>query len=120
MFEYGIGAKWIELLKQIDPSVTRAAVVRDPTTAAGAGQFGVIQSTAASIGVEASPVNMRDAAEIERTITAFARSANGGLIVTASGLAIVHRNLLITLAARHRLPAVYPFRFPGWANLLRG
>ena len=111
MFEYGIGAKWIELLKQIDPSVTRAAVVRDPTTAAGAGQFGVIQSTAASIGVEASPVNMRDAAEIERTITAFARSANGGLIVTASGLAIVHRNLLITLAARHRLPAVYPFRF---------
>ena len=86
MFEYGIGAKWIELLKQIDPSVTRAAVVRDPATAAGAGQFGVIQSIAASIGVEASPVNMRDAAEIERAITAFARSANGGLIVTASAI----------------------------------
>jgi len=110
MLEYGMGAKWVELLKQVSPSVTRVAVIRDPATAAGAGQFGVLQAAAASLGVEVSPVNMRDAAEIERAVTTFARSSNGGLIVTASGLAIVHRKLIIMLAAKHRLPAVYPFR----------
>ncbi|MGA6942678.1 MAG: ABC transporter substrate-binding protein [Pseudolabrys sp.] len=106
-FEYSIGAKWLELLKQIAPGVTRAAVVRDPVITAGTGQFGAIQSAAPSLGVELSAVNVRDASEIERAIAAFARSSNGGLIVTGSALAVVHRNLIITLAARHKLPAVY-------------
>jgi putative tryptophan/tyrosine transport system substrate-binding protein len=107
MFEYGISGKWVELLKQIAPSVTRAAVVRDPGITAGIGQFGAIQAVAPSIGIEVSPVNLRDADEIERGITTFAQSPNGGLIVTASPLATVHRQLIVTLAARHRLPAVY-------------
>jgi putative ABC transport system substrate-binding protein len=106
-FEYGISGKWVELLKQIAPGVTRAAVLRDPATAAGAGQFGAIQAVAPSLGVEVSPVNMRDAGEIERAVAAFARSTNGGLILTASALANDHRTLIITLAARHKLPAVY-------------
>ena len=106
-FEYGIGAKWLELLKQIAPGVTRAAVLRDPAISAGLGFFGAIQSAAPSLGVEATPVNLRDAGEIERSITAFARSPNGGLIVTGSALAVVHRNLIISLAASHRLPTVY-------------
>ncbi|MGA8470284.1 MAG: ABC transporter substrate-binding protein [Pseudolabrys sp.] len=106
-FEYSIGAKWLELLKQIAPGVTRAAVVRDPVITAGTGQFGAIQSAAPSLGVELSAVNVRDASEIERAIAAFARSSNGGLIVTGSALAVVHRNLIITLAARHKLPAAY-------------
>ncbi len=110
-FEYGLSGKWLELLKQIAPGVTRAAVIRDAAIAAGTGQFGAIQSVAPSIGVEVSPVNVRDAGEIERAVAAFARSANGGLIVTGSGLALVHRDLIITLAARHRLPAVYFERF---------
>ena len=110
-FEYGISAKWLELLKQIAPRVTRVAVLRDPAIAAGIGQFGAIQSVAPSFGVELSPVNVRDAGEIERAVTAFARSSNGGLIVTASALAIVHRDLIITLAARHKLPAVYSDRY---------
>ncbi|MFZ0029673.1 MAG: ABC transporter substrate binding protein, partial [Pseudolabrys sp.] len=97
----------LELLKQIAPGVTRAAVVRDPVITAGTGQFGAIQSAAPSLGVELSAVNVRDASEIERAIAAFARSSNGGLIVTGSALAVVHRNLIITLAARHKLPAVY-------------
>jgi putative ABC transport system substrate-binding protein len=106
-FEYSIGAKWLELLKQIAPNVTRAAVLRDPFITAGTGQFGAIQSTAPSLGVDVTPVNMRDASEIERAVVAFARSPNGGLIVTGSALAVVHRNLIITLAARHKLPAIY-------------
>ena len=106
-FEYSLTAKWLELLKQIAPGVTRAAVLRDSTIAAGIGQFAVIQSVAPSVGVEVSPINGRDASEIERAIAAFARTSNGGLIVTASALAGVHRDLLITLAARHKLPAIY-------------
>jgi putative ABC transport system substrate-binding protein len=110
-FEFDISAKWLELLKEIAPAVMRAAVLRDAATAAGAGQFGAIQSAAPSFGVEVSPVNMRDAPEIERAVTAFARSSNSGLIVTPSGLTIVHRDLIIKLVARLRLPAVYPYRF---------
>jgi putative ABC transport system substrate-binding protein len=111
LFEYGIAAKWLELLKQIAPGVTRAAVIRDPAVAAGIGQFGAIQSVAPSFGVELNPVNVRDAGEIERAVAAFARSSNGGLIVTGSALAVVHRALIVTLAARHKLPAVYFDRF---------
>ena len=111
LFEYGMSGKWLELLKEIAPRVTRAAVLRDPTIAAGIGQFAAIQSVAPSFGVELSPVDVRDAGEIERAVTAFARSSNGGLIVTASASAAVHRELIITLAARHRLPAVYPYRY---------
>jgi putative ABC transport system substrate-binding protein len=107
MFEYGISGKWVELLKQIAPSVRRAAVIRDPNITAGIGQFGAIQSVAPSLGVEVSPINVRDAGEIERSIEAFSRTANGGLIVTGSALAVVHRELIVSLAARHKLPAVY-------------
>ena len=111
MFEYSMSGKWLELLKEIAPRVTRVAVIRDPANPAGIGQFAVIQSVAPSFGVELSPVDVRDVGEIERAVTAFARSPNDGLIVTGSALAAVHRNLIVTLAARHRLPAVYPFRF---------
>ena len=107
LFEYDLSAKWLELLKEIAPGVTRAVVLRDPTAITGIGQFAVIQSVARSVGVEVSPLNLRDAGEIERAITAFARSSNGGLIVAASALATIQRNLIIGLAARHRLPAVY-------------
>jgi ABC-type uncharacterized transport system substrate-binding protein len=107
LFEYGMGAKWLELLKEIAPNVTRVAVLRDPTMAAGVGQFGAIQSVAPSLGVELTAVNVRDPGEIERAISAFAQSSNGGLIVTAAPLAIVHRNLIATLAARHKLCAIY-------------
>ena len=110
LFEYDLSAKWLELLKEIAPGVTRAAVLRDPTAMAGIGQFAVIQSVARSVGVEVSPLNLRDADETERAVTAFARSSNGGLIVTASLLAGVQRNLIVELAARHRLPAVYSSR----------
>jgi putative tryptophan/tyrosine transport system substrate-binding protein len=110
-FEYGIGAKWLELLKEIAPHVTRAAVIRDAAVASGIGQWGAIQTAAPSFGVELRPVDVRDASEIERAVAAFARSANGGLIVAASTLAIVHREPIITLAARHKLPAVYANRF---------
>jgi len=106
-FEYAIGGKWLELLKQIGPNVTRIAILRDPATPSGTGQFGVIQAMAPSLKVEVSPVNLRNAAEIESAVTAFARSSNGGLIITASGLATVHRDLIIKLAAQHRLPAIY-------------
>jgi ABC-type uncharacterized transport system substrate-binding protein len=109
-FEYGISAKWLELLKEIAPRVTRAAVIRDPAIAAGAGQLGAIQSVAPSFGVELSPVNVRDATEIERDVAAFARAPNGGLIVTPSALTLNHRVQIITLAARHKLPAVYSDR----------
>jgi putative tryptophan/tyrosine transport system substrate-binding protein len=110
-FEYGLSGKWLELLKEIAPPMTRAAVLRDAAIPAGTGQFGAIQSVAPSVGVEVSPINIRDAGEIERAVAAFARSANGGLIVTGSALAQLHRNLIITLAARHKLPAVYFERF---------
>jgi putative ABC transport system substrate-binding protein len=110
-FEYSIGAKWLELLKQIVPDVTRAAVLRDPAIASGMAQWGAIQTAAPSVGVEVSPINMRDVGEIERGVAAFARSPNGGLIVTGSALAVVHRDLIVTLAARHRLPAFYYARF---------
>jgi putative ABC transport system substrate-binding protein len=106
-FEYAISGKWLELLKQIGPDVTRIAILRDPATPSGTGQFGVIQAMAPSLKVEVSPVNLRNAAEIESAVTAFARSSNGGLIITASGLATVHRDLIVKLAAQHRLPAIY-------------
>jgi putative ABC transport system substrate-binding protein len=109
-FDYSLCGKWPELLKQIAPGVTRVAVLRDPAIAAGIGQFAVIESVAQSVGVEVSPVNVSDAGEIERGVTAFARSSNGGLIVTASAQAVVHDDLIITLAARHNLPAVYSER----------
>ena len=107
LFEYATSAKWLELLKEIAPRVTRAAVIRDPNISAGLGQWGAIQTAAPSAGMEVSPVNMRDNDEMERAITAFARFANGSLIVTGSALALVHRDLIIALAARHRLPAIY-------------
>jgi putative ABC transport system substrate-binding protein len=106
-FEYGISGKWLELLKQIAPGVTRVGVLRDPTTPTGSAMFGVIQAMAPSLRVEVNPVNIRDAGEIERAVAAFARTPNGGLIVTASKLAEDHRDLIVTLAARHKLPAVY-------------
>jgi len=111
MFEYGLSAKWLELLKEIAPSVTRAAVLRDPAIVAGIGQFAVIQSAAPSVGVDVSAINMRDGAEIERAVTAFARRPNGGLILTASALAAIHRDLVVSLAARYKLPAVYITRY---------
>jgi putative ABC transport system substrate-binding protein len=107
LFEYSISGKWLELLKEIAPRVTRAAVIRDAAQTAGTGQFAVIQSVAPSVGMEVSTINVRDAAEIERAIAAFARTADGGLILTASALSVVHRNLIVRLAARHKLPAVY-------------
>ena len=110
VFEYGMSGKWLELLKQLSPAVTRAAVLRDPTIASGIGQFAAVQAVAPSLGVDLSAVDVRDAGEIERAITAFARSSNAGLIVTANALATRHRELIITLAAQHRLPAVYPYR----------
>jgi putative tryptophan/tyrosine transport system substrate-binding protein len=105
-FEYSLGGKWLELLKEITPGLTRAAVLRDPVLPSGTGQFAAIQAVAPSLRMEVSPVNVRDASEIERAITAFARSP-GGLILTGSALAVVHRELIITLAAHHKLPAVY-------------
>jgi ABC-type uncharacterized transport system substrate-binding protein len=111
IYEYGMSGKWLELLKEIAPRVTRAAVLRDPAVASGIGQFGAVQAVAPSLGVELSPVDVRDAGEIERAVTDFTRRSNGGLIVTGSAAAIVHRELIATLAARHRLPAVYPGRY---------
>jgi putative ABC transport system substrate-binding protein len=109
-FEYGIGVKWLELLKEIAPRVTRAAVLRDPAIPAGIGEFGAIQAVAPSLGIEVRPIDMREAGEIERAVTAFARSSNGGLIVTSNAWGIVHRDLIIALASRYRFPVVYPFR----------
>jgi putative tryptophan/tyrosine transport system substrate-binding protein len=109
-FEYSMSGKWVELLKQIAPRVTRAAVLRDSASAAGIGQFSAIQSAAQSHGVELTPIGVRDPGEIERGVTAFARSANASMIVTAGGTAF-RRDLLIRLASRHKLPAVYPFKY---------
>ena len=111
LFEYGISAKWLELLKEIAPRVTRAAVIRSAAPLSGPAQFAVIQAAAPSFGVEVRPVGVHDAPEIERAVTAFARSSNGGLIVTAIPPSAVHRELIVALAARHRLPAVYSFRY---------
>jgi len=108
MFEYNLAGKWLELLKEIAPNVTYAAVFRDTTIAAGIGQFAIVQSVAPAVGVDVSPINMRDAVEIERDVAAFAGSGGGGLILTASALSAVHRDLIIALAARYKLPAVYP------------
>jgi putative ABC transport system substrate-binding protein len=107
LFEYSISGKWLELLKQIAPGVTRVAVLGNTDTSTGPAQFGVIQAVAPALRVEVSAFNKRDASEIERAITAFARSSNGGLIVTAGGPLLLHRDLIITLAARHKLPTVY-------------
>jgi len=113
VFEYSLAGKWLELLKEISPGIRRVAVLRDPTVTAGTGQFAVIQSVAPSVGVDVRPINMRDPAEIERGVTIFAQSPNSGLIVTGSPTAASHRDLIIALAARHRLPAVYWSRI--WA-----
>jgi len=118
-FEYGLSAKWPELLKDIAPRVTRVAVIRDPNISAGTGQLGAIQAAASSLGLELIAVNPREASEIERAITAFARTPNGGLITTGSALAIIHRDLIIGLAAKHKLPAVYHRRvFPASGGLI--
>jgi putative tryptophan/tyrosine transport system substrate-binding protein len=106
-FEFGIGGKWLELLREVAPNVTRAGIVRDPAISAGLGQWGAIQAVAPSLRLDVSPINLRDAAEIERAVSAFARVPSGGLIVTGSALAQVHRHLITSLAARHALPAVY-------------
>jgi putative ABC transport system substrate-binding protein len=111
VFEYGISGKWLELLKEVAPSVTRAAIIRDAAITAGTGQFAAIQAVSPSLGIEVSPIGVRDVGEIERAIGAFAHSSNGGLIVTGSALAALHRDLIVTLAARHKLPAVYSFRY---------
>jgi ABC-type uncharacterized transport system substrate-binding protein len=109
-FEYGLGGKWLELLKEIAPRVTRAAVLRDSAIAEGIAQWGAIQSVAPSVGVEVFPFNVRDPTEIGRTVAAFARASNGGLIVTGSVFATTYRDLIVGLAARHLLPAVYSDR----------
>ena len=111
LYEYSMSGKWLELLKEIAPRVTRVAVLRDPAVASGIGQFGAAQSVAPSLGVELTPVDVSDAAEIERAVTTFAGMLNGGLIVTGGAWAIAHRQPIVALAARHRLPAVYPGRF---------
>jgi putative ABC transport system substrate-binding protein len=111
-FEYSLSGKWLELLKEIAPNLTRIAILRDPALAAGIGQFAAIQAMApSSFGVELSPIDVRDGGEIERDVATLAREPNGGLIVTGSSSAAVHRELIVMLAARHRLPAVYPFRY---------
>ena len=109
-FEYSMSGKWAELLKQIAPNITRALVFRDPTSAAGIGQFAAVRSVAQSLGVELTPADVRDTDEIERAVATFARSGNGGVIVTTGGAA-AHRKLFISLAARHKLPSVYPYRY---------
>jgi putative ABC transport system substrate-binding protein len=111
LFEYAISAKWLELLKEIAPAVMRVAVFYNPALASGRGQLGEIQAAARSFGMELRPIDVRDTGEIERTITAFVRPSNSGLLVTANSLADLHRERIITLAARLRLPAVYPFRY---------
>ena len=109
--EYGTSGKWLELLKEIAPHVTRAAILRDPELGLGIGQLAALQAVAAPLRVELTPIGVREAGEIERSITTFARLPNGGMIVTASTPALVHRELITMLAARHRLPAVYAFRY---------
>ena len=110
-FEFSIGGKWLELLKEIAPSVKRVAVVRDAAQVSGGAQWGAIQAVAPSLGVELRPVGMRDAGEIESGVSAFAREPNGGLIATAGRLSVIHQDLIVTLAARHRLPTIYYYRY---------
>jgi putative ABC transport system substrate-binding protein len=110
-FEYGLSGKWLELLKEVAPSVRRAAVLRDPAVASGVGQFAIIQAVAPSLGVELRTIDVGDSGEIERGVVAFAREPNGGLIIVGSPSASVHRDLIIKVAAHHRLPAVYPFPY---------
>jgi putative ABC transport system substrate-binding protein len=110
-FEYGLSGKYLELLKEIVPNVKRAAILRDTTDPAGTGQWGAIQSVAPLLGFELTAIGVRDVDEIDRALTAFAHAPNGGLVVTGSAPAAVHRDLIIALAAKHRLPAVYPYRF---------
>ena len=110
IFEYAIAAKWLELLKEVAPRVTRAAVLRDANVASGIGQFAAIQAVA-PVGIELSTIGLRDANEVERAIAAFAREPNGGLIVTASAFSSNHPELIATLAVQHNLPAIYPFRY---------
>jgi len=111
LYEYSVTVKWLELLKEIAPSVKRVAVIREAGTAAGTGQFTGVQAGAAGLGFELSPIGVRDVGEMERAVAAFSRSPNGGMIVTGSAQAAVHRDLIVTLAARHKLPAVYVARF---------
>jgi putative ABC transport system substrate-binding protein len=111
IYEYEISAKWLDLLKEIAPQLTRVAVLRDAAIPSGIGQWAVIQAAARSFGVDVRPVGLRDTGEIERAVAAFARSSNGGIILTGSSLSAVHRKLIIALAARHRLPASYPTRY---------
>jgi len=110
-FEYSIAGKWLDLLRELAPAVTRVAVLRDPSYAACIGQFAAIQSATSSSGVELSAVDERDAGEIERAIAAFAREPNGGVIITASSASVTHRNFIISLLTRYRLPNVYPFKY---------
>jgi putative ABC transport system substrate-binding protein len=110
-FEFGIAGKWLELLKELAPRVTRAAVLRDPADPAGIGQFGALRTAAPAVGIEVHPIDVRDPSAIERGIAAVASTANGGIVVTGSTPAAAHRKLIIGLAARHRLPAIYPYRF---------
>ena len=116
-FEYSLCAKWPDVLKEIAPGLTRAAVLRDPADPSGIGQFAVIQSVAPSLGLEVLPISMRDLPQVERVVANFARSGNGGLVVTAGPLMAVRRNLIFTLAARHKLPAVYPNRLYSQAGV---
>jgi putative ABC transport system substrate-binding protein len=111
LYEYGISGKWLALLKEIAPNVTRAAIVRDPSNASGIGQLGAIQAVAPSLGIELTPLDVRDESELERAVTLFARRPNGGIIITASPTARVNRQKVIALVAQHRLPTVYPFRY---------
>jgi len=111
LYEFSLGAKWLELLKQIAPNVTRVAVLRDAAIPSGTGQFGAIQAVAPSLKVDVIPVNMREASDLERDIAAFARAPNGGLILTGSALSVLHRSLIIALALRYKLPAIFYERF---------
>ena len=111
LFEYGLSGKWLELLKEIAPSVTRAAVLRQAAVASGFGQWAIIQAVAPSLGIELRPIDVHDPGEIERGVLAFAREPNCGLIIVGAPSGVVHRDLIITLAARHRLPAVYPYPY---------
>jgi putative tryptophan/tyrosine transport system substrate-binding protein len=111
LFEYCLSGKWLELLKEIAPGVTRVAVIRDTAVGSGVGQYAIIQAVAPALGVELRPIDMRDAGEIERAVVAFARVPNSGLIIVGAPSAVVHRNLIVTLAARHQLPAVYPLSY---------
>ena len=121
-YDYAIGAKWLALLKEIAPNTTRAAVLRDPALRAGMGQWGAIQSASPSVAIEVSPISLVDAGELESALMAFADNPNGGLILTGSALAVIHRHLIIALAARYRLPAVYyerQLRLRWWSDFLR-